>query len=313
MTHADIVSVKDLLRHVGIEEEKAVQIAANLALDNVGFKTLEDLRVASDSDLEKAGVGVVVHRRKIAEYFKAIQVYQTADSEILEFWRALKDTKVDENDVLALGDANFFGDPLWGTKVFVRRAYVELADILFEQTRNGITRSVIVGNPGTGKSMFLFFLLKLLLDQNKTVVYHRHTLDYWYLFTPNGVKQGSKLQDTLPPELKNPNTWYLVDSILPSQHLARTVLVTSPCPSTYREFMKNGAKIRYMPVWQDTEIFHCRKFIYSHLDEEETKARYARWGGIPRYVLQFTEPEDQRQLQEAIEGASINTHQDFKY
>ena len=55
-----ILSVEDLLKHVGIAADIAQQIAAVLAHDNVGFKTLDELKLATDQDLQDAGIGVDV-------------------------------------------------------------------------------------------------------------------------------------------------------------------------------------------------------------------------------------------------------------
>jgi hypothetical protein len=43
------------------------------------------------------------------------------------------------------------------------------------------------------------------------------------------------------------------------------------------------------------------------LSEDLTKARYARWGGIPRYVLEFTDPGPQALLLDAIKAARLES------
>jgi hypothetical protein len=120
------------------------------------------------------------------------------------------------------------------------------------------TCTAILGNPGIGKSFFHFYFLKFLLGKNNTVVYHHNLMTHWYLFTPTGVRQGDN--DTpLPNDLNDLSTWYLVDAIKPKIWAAKTVLVFSPNPATYREFVKEGARTRYMPVWTEAEILHCRE------------------------------------------------------
>jgi hypothetical protein len=52
-------------------------------------------------------------------------------------------------------------------------------------------RTLVLGNPGIGKTWFLFYLLKVLLDEGKTVVYHRDDFHVWYMFSPKGVQCGS--------------------------------------------------------------------------------------------------------------------------
>ena len=83
-------------------------------------------------------------------------------------------------------------------------------------------------------------------------MYQRHDLSEFHLFTPAGVQEGD--QRSFRRELDDPQTWYLVDSVRPLMCSAATVLVSSPHPNTYKEFLKIKARMRYMPVWQREEL-----------------------------------------------------------
>jgi hypothetical protein len=66
--------------------------------------------------------------------------------------------------------------------------------------------------------------------------------------------------------------------------------------------------LRHMPTMTLDEIMKCRLYIFSDRSdhsEEAVKARFSRWGGIPRYVLQKTDEEDQSLLPKALAECSI--------
>ena len=43
---------------------------------------------------------------------------------------------IDEDGILSLGNVDFFGDRKWGRKLYVRNAYKDLAEIIFNQTKS---------------------------------------------------------------------------------------------------------------------------------------------------------------------------------
>jgi hypothetical protein len=64
-----------------------------------------------------------------------------------------------------------------------------------------------------------------------------------------------------------------------------------------------------MPTWTVDEIMKCRLQIFSDQSdnsEEAVKNRFSRWGGIPRYVLQKTDEEDQMLISDALAECSIS-------
>jgi hypothetical protein len=124
---------------------------------------------------------------------------------------------------------------------------------------------VITGNPGIGKSYFLFFFMHFLCvkEQDPTVILYRHLEKRWYLFSKDKVLTAD---DTDLPVvswirklLDNPNTWYLVDTAEPLQVKAKTLLVSSPYVERYKEFRKTRAMIRFMPIWSKKELDIARK------------------------------------------------------
>ena len=66
-----------------------------------------------------------------------------------------------------------------------------------------------------------------------------------------------------------------------------------------------GSLLRHMPVWGQDEVLLCREHIFSTVQEAEVRQKFSVWGGIPRFVLQFTDMEHQRLLDKAVKDCSI--------
>jgi hypothetical protein len=67
--------------------------------------------------------------------------------------------------------------------------------------------------------------------------------------------------------------------------------------------------LRHMPTWSIDEIMNCRQHIFSGQSdnfEDAVRDRFSRWGGIPRWVLQNTDEEDQMLLTKALAECSIS-------
>jgi hypothetical protein len=157
----------------------------------------------------------------------------------------------------------FLGDERNGSKLFVRPCYPDLAEIVV--SINDARESVILtGNPGIGKSYFLFFFMHYLreLDPDVTIVLQRAVEERWYMFSREGVLVAHYSEVNviakIQPYLQNRKTWYLVDTATPILVPAKTLLVTSPYPKRYKKFRNTHTDIRYMPVWTLEEILTCR-------------------------------------------------------
>lgn len=76
-----------------------------------------------------------------------------------DFATALTKAVVTE-DTLELANGTFFlGNRHWGSKLFIRPCYKEMADLILSGEVQDI---VVTGTPGIGKSMFGYYLLYLL-------------------------------------------------------------------------------------------------------------------------------------------------------
>lgn len=170
-------------------------------------------------------------------------------------------------------------------------------------------------------------------DANVTVVTHKMNEGY-YVYSPSGVVFTNIFPRGI---LDIPNNWFFVDTDNPTVTLAKTILFTSPFEGRFKEYLKNaGVTLKYMPVWTwedinicrqvcaGTLLFHMRslfKYIYNprqelyngRVSEEEAKELFGRWGGIPRYVLDFAhDVPKQATLDEAIARQSFVKIERFK-
>ncbi|GBC18883.2 hypothetical protein GLOIN_2v1453101 [Rhizophagus irregularis DAOM 181602=DAOM 197198] len=112
--------------------------------------------------------------------------------------------------------------------------------------------------------------------------------------------------------LDDPEVWYIVDGQHPTEYDAKTIVVSSPEKSHYKDFDKWGKKlVRYMPVWKFEEINKCREKLFNDLDKKQVMDLYLKWGGIPRFILEnANDKTEQKKLDNAI---SICTEDIIKY
>ena len=126
----------------------------------------------------------------------------------------------------------------------------------------------ITGNPGIGKSVFLFYMLWRLssIETVGAVLRHRakdRGLIYVFEKERCWITRNLRIIDNL---LILPNTWYLTDTLdpPPAEIRAVTVLVASPARKHYKEFLKYSStdSLRYLPVWSLEEL-HCDAGLYN--------------------------------------------------
>jgi hypothetical protein len=175
------------------------------------------------------------------------------------------------------------------------------------------SRICVVGTPGIGKTTTSCILIRQLLDQRKTVVYHVKTLreqGYVYMFIPSlertrkiDVKviqenEFNCLDDAVNRGDGNP-IYYVVDpgntrSIdcnPPSLFNGKVIIISSPDDGHWGgpQFSKQRVDVLgsflYMPVWILDELLHARKHFAGNLSEEIIISRYEKVGGVPRHIF----------------------------
>ena len=199
--------------------------------------------------------------------------------------------------------------------LYIREAYVDMFQIIWNnlhsdnETNERISRMAITGTPGTGKSMFLFYILWRLanIETIKAVIIYRQTeRGCIYVFQNSGCWETFKYPD-IADLLEDENTWFLTDALKspPGPVDAVTILVSPPSRTYYSGFLKYLPVpfLHYLPTWSLEEL---KKLADSYsVTEEEIENRFNKIGGIARYVL-----EDKRALgpiiDEAIGSLALN-------
>jgi hypothetical protein len=172
---------------------------------------------------------------------------------------------------------------------------------------------VAVGSPGVGKSSTHPYLLKLLLETGRPVVFLKRGKDLggkYYEFCPKEgggyeafeYKEKDVESETIP-SLTNPSAFFLIEPMSqrsPPHYWikARIALVCSPNHEHYRNMEKSGldefdAIYLYFPHWILDELYAARPFMCDDdgnpilANNEEVDERVRLYGLIPRHV--FTE------------------------
>ncbi len=61
-----------------------------------------------------------------------------------------------------------------------------------------------------------------------------------------------------------------------------------------------------MPTWDPEEIETARQCIFNSQPKTEVDDRLKRWGGVPLYVLQRTDPANQAMLEDALNSCRLS-------
>ena len=239
--------------------------------------------------------------------FEISNAFQPAsDPKLTKFWNSLHEMKPENGFLKFQIRLSLLPKRLkW---LYIREAYEDLFQIIWNnlhsdnETKEQISRMAITGTPGTGKSMFLFYILWRLanIETIKAVIIYRQTeRGRIYVFQNSGCWKTFKYPD-IADILEDENTWFLTDALKspPGPVNAVTILVSSPSKVYYSEFLKYLPVpfLHYLPTWSLGEL---KKLADSYsVTEEEIEKRFNMIGGVARYVL-----EDKRALGPIIDDA----------
>ncbi|CAG8677446.1 13335_t:CDS:2, partial [Ambispora gerdemannii] len=199
-------------------------------------------------------------------------------------WNKLNAIPSSQSIISLPNNIRFLNSSKLGSKIFVRKAFKELWEIISIQHPGH--DFLITGNPGTGKTFFNLFLLYILVGIGKTVVFQMSPdQETCYKFS-NGAVELTTIQH-LRVVLDDPQVYYLLDTMEPQIKLcnARKIVVSSPNRERYKEYEKeNLVDTRIMPTWDLEELETLHQSIYLNTDFIKLRELYSLWGGIPRYV-----------------------------
>jgi len=197
--------------------------------------------------------------------------------ELIRFWSALQnyDGDITANSVITLShDMTWLTLPEAPTTLFVRKAYLDLVNIMFgSKPANKNRKYCITGTPGTGKTHFLYFLLYWCARNRRTVVVHLKGSPVYLVF--NGDSGHADSLPNVPIRiLKDPSTIILADAVTPMLAHGPIVMTTPPNEDIYKDFIRRGASFLYMPVWTLDELRSCKRLCHMRVTDEEIVARF---------------------------------------
>ena len=198
--------------------------------------------------------------------------------------------------------------PIGLKKVYVRQAYIDIYDKYIKDNKFVL----VCGNPGIGKSVFLFYVVRRLLDDHPRakIVYEESGSSYRVYLTEDEV-QFVKLDQL------DKASYYLFDCRSPrhtvdiniARRSEKTIVMSSPAKQNYKSFEKDcvfstlgrGVKL-YMPIWTWEEVRFCGDHLWNEpLSQEVLERRFDVWGGVPRML--FRMPLDDKSADHLVNNA----------
>ena len=242
------------------------------------------------------------------------------------FWKEVKDRVEKEIDVNAgdneddhtISDSDQLHSPPSSTRVlsfsaklptarskdvYVRQAYIDIYDKHVKDTNFVL----VCGNPGVGKSMFLFYVMhRLLKDRPGASIMYEESGSTYKVYL-----EGDEVQVLKTDELVEV-AYYLFDC-MSSQHTvnidiarrtSKTIVVSSPARENFKSFLKHcvngpfGPGITlYMPMWTWAEVRFCADHLWN-VPLETLQRRFDIWGGVPRMLCRMPIEDDAEGLVE---------------
>jgi hypothetical protein len=231
-----------------------------------------------------------------------------------------------------------FNDAFYpSNKIFIRESYRVAAEKLLGFSRkvsdrgggNAYNPMIVAGSSGVGKSYFVcYFIYRLLhpdgdLLQNlpDTIIWkpqpnnpNGHIYHHGHFYTCNDLDSwfGSSVASTI---LDGESAWVIVDGPCELSRECNILQVTSP-----GELMSNNPQASrlgkatpdqvFLPPWSFEETCKVAQIIHQFNIGKGSYVynRYKRYGGIPRYVLQYQESRNQQDpLKAALSWSNILT------
>lgn len=248
------------------------------------------------------------------DFFKDLKECKN-DAGAEQFFRGIDVAVLDEMESVLDVKIGILGEAVRGSKIYLRRCDRQIIpELLAEYPAK--RRYLISGTPGAGETVFGLFLLHWCSRRRYPALYqyspsgNEMEKDSFVLFrgkayTLTAAQVSKALQ--LP-------VVYICDSLTPAnaRHgLSATIIITSSTLNRYTEYEKQvSVPKRCMPLWALDELQQCNACCGWGTPDAMLNARYARWGGVARQVLQNareSDEDDLRYWESAIEESKAAT------
>lgn len=208
--------------------------------------------------------------------------------------------------------------------LFVRECYDELypmVESMLNDEKEPNKVVLVMGTPGVGKTVFGLYAAFKLLQKGETVMYYHGGNNEYYLLGPKSspiiktareegfdvplpegdgvyigrvaLERGMSLVKLLEEQKE---LFYVHDppraGINIREGIQCKLLVVSSPHRGAENSLKNKSRKRYMPTWSYAELKAANENCGQGLSEEVLLARWAKYGGVARWVLASGEGEE---------------------
>ena len=177
--------------------------------------------------------------------------------------------------------------------LMVRKSYIDLARMLIEK-EVGYRDYLVLGSPGTGKTVFCIFFMYVLLQANK-----RYGAKFPFIFNLRGkvgvYRNGLQVADRgFIDGGPDDHSMYVLYDDKPAPPLvyanATTIVFSSPNRQRYDEYQKGRCRKLFLPLWSKGELMRLMASIPEGFPEKLSEAdldeRMLLSGGVPRRILE---------------------------
>ena len=232
---------------------------------------------------------------------------RTPDSTISRLIQTCRTATIDRKGFLDV-DLTEIGVP--NSKLLVRKSYLKLARIVIERSlRSCSFNTLLLGSPGTGKSVFLVFLLYILVQAGNVPI----LVNIW---EKRGLSVGNRFYHLKEAfftdsdiDLYNPVLLY--DGKSPPPYLVRspTIVASSPRADRYSEFKNRANRSAFlMPLWTEKELSRLNSILTTaegKISKRRLAERFLYACGVPRVIFDEDWAKYKKAVKVAISGLEL--------
>ena len=198
---------------------------------------------------------------------------------------SLLKAKMDKNGVLLDVDLSLY-EAGKKSPFYLRKVYFDLLEYILRNKDDEDDRFLVLGSPGTGKSLFHAFCLFIMLKSNAPILFVRKG---WTYFCYNGLFYKCIVPEFSKSSIMEHNIWIVYDSNAPPPLFLDepiVVLVSSLRKENYKHYRKAMVQpIFYMPLWGFNELEVVYGYMKPQITLDELETRYEVAGGVPRHIF----------------------------